>query len=247
MAVSLNRIHRSITSHPTLRKVLLGCGIVGSVWWVAIDVIGSLRYEGYSYADQTISELSAQGAPTRLFMMIVSGIPYVVLMTAFGIGVWATGAKSRVQRITGAFVVAEVMWGFIGGLAFPMAPRDVIAAGEDTLRNQMHAWYGIGMPVLFVLTIGFGSRLLGKRFRYFSYGTVAAMLLFGLLMGLQNGALTANESTPWMGVEERVTAYAPMLWMAVLAGGLLHEQGVALSGFVRKPTFAGQRMEKLPH
>jgi hypothetical protein len=37
--------------------------------------------------------------------------------------------------------------------------------------------------------------------------------------------MTANEPTPWMGVEERVTAYAPMLWFVVLAIGLLRAQG----------------------
>jgi hypothetical protein len=36
-------------------KILLGCGIVASVWWVGMDVVGSLRYPGYSYVDQTIS------------------------------------------------------------------------------------------------------------------------------------------------------------------------------------------------
>jgi hypothetical protein len=98
-----------------------------------------------------------------------------------------------------------------------MATRAAIAAGQDTLRNQLHAWYGIGMPILFVLAIGFGSRLSGTRFRYFSYATILVMLMFGLVQGMQAGALTANEPTPWMGVEERVTAYAPMLWFVVLA------------------------------
>ncbi len=42
-------------------KVLLGCGVVASAWWVAMDVVGSLRYPGYSYVDYTISELSAEG------------------------------------------------------------------------------------------------------------------------------------------------------------------------------------------
>src|SRR5512133_3960079 len=52
------------------RRVLLGCGIVAPAWWVIMDVVGSLRYPGYSYIDQTISELSAEGAPTRAFMTV---------------------------------------------------------------------------------------------------------------------------------------------------------------------------------
>jgi hypothetical protein len=207
-----------------LKKALLGCGIVGAAWWVGMDIVGSLRYPGYSYVDQTISELSAQGAPTRTFMLVLSSIPYTVLMTAFGVGIWLAAGGGRAGRIAGALVVAEAVWGFVGGIAFPMATRDVIAAGQDTLRNQMHLWYGIGMPILFALAIGFGSRLLDKRFRYYSYATLLTMLVFGLLMSLQSSAMTANEPTPWLGVQERVTAYAPMLWFMVLATGLVRRE-----------------------
>ena len=44
-----------------VRKILLICGIVSSVWYVVTDVIGTLRYPGYSYANQWFSELTAQG------------------------------------------------------------------------------------------------------------------------------------------------------------------------------------------
>ena len=158
-------LRRTVEPHPLARKILLGCGVVASTWWVAMDVVGSLRYPGYSYVDYTISELSAEGAPTRLFMTVASGISYAVLMTAFGVGVWAMADGRRARRVTGALVIAEVLWGFAGGLAFPMAIRGT----EGTLRNDMHAIYGIGMPILFLLAMGFGSRLFGKRFRYFTY------------------------------------------------------------------------------
>jgi hypothetical protein len=222
------------------RQVLLGCGIVAPVWWVAMDVVGSLRYAGYSYIDQTISELGAAGAPTRAFMTVLSGIPYAVLMIAFGMGIWITAGGRRAQRITAAVLIGEVVWGFVGGLAFPMATREVIAAGQATLRNQMHAWYGIGMPILLALAIGFGSRLLGKRFRYFSYATMLAMVVSGMLMGLQTSAMTANQPTPWLGVEERVTAYVPMLWLVVLAVGLLQAQGTVAPRQLEQPTMTQQ-------
>ena len=175
------------------QQVLLGCGIVAPAWWVAMDVVGSLRYQGYSYIDQTISELSAEGAPTRAFMTVLSGIPYAVLMIAFGIGIWITADGRRAQRITAAVLIGEVVWGCVGGLAFPMATREAIAAGQETLRNQLHAWYGIGMPIFFALAIGCGSRLFGQRFRYFSYATILTMVVFGLLVGSQTGAMNAND------------------------------------------------------
>jgi hypothetical protein len=80
------------------------------------------------------------------------------------------------------------------------------------------------MSLFFVLAVGFGATLLGKRFRYYSYGTIATLILFGVLTSLQVGQMAANEPTPWMGIEERINIYATMLWVAVLAIGLLRAQ-----------------------
>lgn len=220
------------------RRILLSCGIVAAVWWVAMDVVGSLRYTGYSYRDQTISELSAQRAPTRAFMLVASGIPYAVLLIAFGVGVWKAAGARRAGRIAAAVIIAEAVWGFAGGLAFPMATRAVMADGQDTLRNRMHLWYGVGMPILFLVAVGFGSRLLAVRFRYFSYAIILVTFAFGLLQSLQAGAMSANQPTPWMGVEERVCAYAPMLWFVVLAIGLLRAATVQPEAAARTPVGA---------
>ncbi len=210
--------------HPIARQILLACGVVGATWWVVVDVVGSLRYSGYSYVDYSISELSAQGAPTRLFMTIASGIPYFVLMSAFGIGVWATANARRAQRITGMLIVAEVVWGFLGGLLFPMAVRGV----EGSMRNQTHPIYGVGMPVLFFAAMIFGSRVFGTRFRSFTYATIGVLLLFGLLTAMQGSKVPSGGPTPYMGLEERTNAYVSMLWLAVLSVGLLREQGIAI-------------------
>jgi hypothetical protein len=222
------------------RQVLLGCGIVAPVWWVAMDVVGSLLYPGYSYVDQTISELSAQGAPTRTFMMVFSGIPYLVLMIPFGVGIWLTAGGRRAQRITAALLLGEVVWGVVGGLAFPMAIR----GHEETLRNQMHAWYGIGMPIFFLLAVAFGSRLFGTRFRYYTYATVLGLFVFGLLTALQAPRVPANEPTPWIGAYERINAYLPMLWFVVLAVGLLRAQGATVRRHLEKPTVTPQSLAR---
>ena len=48
-----------------LRKVLLLCGILSSLVYIAADIFAARRYPGYRYTAQTVSELSAIGAPTR--------------------------------------------------------------------------------------------------------------------------------------------------------------------------------------
>ena len=207
-----------------VRKILLGCGIVSSVLYVVSDVIGSLRYPGYRYADQEFSELTAQGAPTRPLMVALNGIPYGVLVAAFAGGVWASAGPKRAARITGAMLIGYAASGTLTGVLFPMSTREVLAAGEGTLRNVMHVPATAVMSLCIVLAMGFGAPLLGKRFRYYSCGTIAILVVFGVLASLQAGKMVANEPTPWMGIEERINIYATMLWVAALAIGLLRAE-----------------------
>jgi hypothetical protein len=207
-----------------VRKIFLSCGIVSSVLYVITDVLGTLRYPGYSYADQTFSELTAQGAPTRSLMVALNGIPYGVLVAAFAGGVWASAGPKRAARITRAMLLGYAAFGVAGGLVFPMRPREALAAGEGTLRNTMHIPATAVMSLFIVLAMGFGATLLGKRFRYYSYRTIATLLVFGVLTSLQAGRIATNEPTPWAGIEERINIYATMLWVAVLAIGLFGTQ-----------------------
>ena len=75
-----------------------------------------------------------------------------------------------------------------------------------------------------LLAMGFGSTLLGRRFRYFSYATILAIVVFGVWAGRQIGQMGENQPTPWLGIVERGNVYAIMLWVAVLAIGLLRAQ-----------------------
>jgi hypothetical membrane protein len=206
------------------RKLLLGCGIVSSVWYVITDVIGSLRYPGYSYADQEFSELTAVGSPVRPLMIALSEFPYTLLVVAFAGGLWTSAAPKRAARTTGALLIVYAVTGMVTGVFFPMDRREVLATGERTLHNAIHG-PGTAVSSLFmVLAMVFGATLLGRRFRYYTYATIAIVVVFGVLTSLQIGQMEANQPTPWMGIEERISIYAIMLWVAVLAIGLLRAQ-----------------------
>jgi hypothetical protein len=207
-----------------VRKILLGCGIASSVWYVITDLIGTLRYPGYRYADQWFSELLAQGAPTRPLMIAVNEIPYNLLVSAFAAGVRESAGRTRAGRITAAGLVGFALFGFVTGVIFPMPTREAAAAGEGTLRNTMHI-PGTGvMSLSLVLAVVFGSTLLGKRFQYYSYGTLLAVFVGAFLAGRQAPQIAANQPTPWGGIYERMNIYPTMLWVAVLAIALLRAQ-----------------------
>ena len=207
-----------------IRKILLGCGIVSSVLYIAVDILGTLRYPGYRYTEQQFSELSAAGSPVRPLMIALNVIPYTLLVVAFAMGVWTSARPKRAGRITGAMLLGYAAFGMAGGAVFPMKPREALAAGEGTLRNTMHIPATMVMSLFILLAMGFGATLLGKRFRYYSYATIAILIVFGVLTSLQAGKMVADEPTPWMGLTERINIYATMLWVAVLAIGLLRAQ-----------------------
>ena len=95
--------HRPILGRITpsgsmVRKVLLALGIVGPLFYVATDILLATRWKGYSYTDQTVSELFAIGAPTRPLAVLLM-LTYGVLAIAFGLGVWASAGEKRALRV----------------------------------------------------------------------------------------------------------------------------------------------------
>jgi hypothetical protein len=206
------------------RKILLGCGIASSVLYVASDILISWWDPNYSYRDQSFSELLAPGSPTRPLVLVVLAIPYGVLVTAFGVGVWASASRRGAGRITGALLVGYALTGAVTGVFLSAPTRETLEAGKETWRNILHLPATAVSVLCILLAIGFGSTLFGRRFRYYSYATILAMLVFAVLTGLQVGQMEANEPTPWMGIVERGNVYAIMLWVAVLAIVLLRAQ-----------------------
>jgi hypothetical protein len=206
------------------RKVLLGCGIAASLFYFGMDALAASRYDGYSYTGQTISELSAVGAPTRS-LWIPLGFVYSILMVASGIGIWASAGQKRALRVV-AGLVAGI--GIVGLVAWPFAPmhrREVLAAGGATRADTMHIILGAVDTVLFTLSIAFGATAFGKRFRLYSIATILFVLGFGALTGMAGPKIADNEPTPWVGVHERIAVFGSMLWVAVLAAGLLRARG----------------------
>ena len=202
---------------PAVLTGLLLCGALALAFYVALDAVAALRYDGYSYTSKTISELSAVDAPTRS-LWLVGSLFYEALMVAFAVGVLlAAGARWRIRAIGGLLVLYAIS-GFVWPFA-PMHQREVLAAGGDTFSDTMHLVLAGVTSVMFVAMIGLGASAFGKRFRLYSLGTIAMLLVFGGLTGLGAQGVQDNDSTPWLGVFERINVFGAMLWMA--AFGLL--------------------------
>lgn len=199
-----------------VRTVLLLGGVLSSLLYViGIDVIAALRYSEYhDYADQMVSELFAAGAPTRTLMVWLM-IPYNVLVFGLGLGVWRSAGGSRAARLTAAAIAAYGAASTAGLLFFHMDVRGTVASQRDAA----HIVATIVMSILIVAMIGFGAFARGRRFRLYSFATIATVVMFGASAGIL--ARPMPRPTPLLGLAERVNIYATMLWVAVLAFSFL--------------------------
>jgi len=206
-----------------VRKVLLALGIVGPLFYVATDIFAATRWEGYSYTDQTVSELFAIGAPTRPLAVPLM-LTYGVLAIAFGLGVWESAGEKRVLRVVAVGLIGKEVLGSVATLFAPIHLREALAAGEGTATDAWHGILTFGGALCYLLAMGFGATAFGKWFRLYSIATMVVLVVGGVLAGLDQPQLEANLPTPWMGVWERIDIFATMLWIAVLAIVLLRTQ-----------------------
>lgn len=188
--------------------------------YVTGDLVSALRYAGYSYKSQTISELSAIDAPTRSVMLPLV-MTYDVLIVAFGLGVWRFAGRSRGLRVVAAVLIAQGAFDFSMAPFSPMHQREVLAAGGGTASDTRHLIVGGADLLSMLVVMGFGAKALGKRFGIYSLATVLVLLVFGTLMGMDGPRIQDNEPTPWVGVTERTSVFSFMLWVSVLAVTLL--------------------------
>ena len=203
-----------------VRRILLVCGILSSLLYVATDILAAMQWEGYSSASQTVSELIAINAPTRPFVVPLF-LTYSVLVIAFGSGVWQSAGEKCALRFAAIGLIGKEVLGLVVTLFAPIHLRGT----ELTLTDTMHGALTFVGVLFMLLAIGYGAKAFGKRFRLYSIGTFLLLVVFGVLTGLDQPRLAANLPTPWMGVWERISIFAYMLWVVVLAIVLLRAQG----------------------
>lgn len=210
------------------KKALLYCGILSSVLYIAVNIVVPIQWKSYDVSSQTVSELSAIGAPTRELWTVLC-TPYTFLMIAFAWGVWMSSKGNRNLRIAGGLLLA---YGSVG-LFWPFAPmhlRETLASGGGTFSDTMHIALGGITEVIYLLALGFAAVALGKPFRYYSIATFAVLLVFGILTFLDAPGIATNQPTPLIGIWERINIGVFLLWVVVLAIILLKKQrGIELT------------------
>lgn len=212
----------SSRSGSIVRKALLAGGILSSLLYFATDVLGGLRYGGYSFTSQAISELAAIGAPSKSFVDPLF-LSYQLLALAFGIGVFLAAAGRRgALRNTALMMTA---YGATGFLTFIMAGPAKIAMHQRGIGSlpgdAPHIILTAVLVMFLLLAMTFGAFALGKRFRRFSFATLLIAIVSGALTVPFAARVAAGLPTLGLGIVERIDVYSCLLWIAVLSIALL--------------------------
>lgn len=179
------------------RKVLLGCGILSSLLYVAANALGARRWRDYSLASHTVNELSAIGAPSRPVVVPLL-TAHGALVIPFGLGVWKSPGRKPALRAVGALLIGLGASDLPAPL-FPMHRREALARGERSRTDTIHIVLTSVNSLLILLAIGFGSKAFGRRFRLYSIATTLVLVVTGGLTATQASRVEANLPTPWAG------------------------------------------------
>jgi hypothetical protein len=146
------------------------------------------------------------------------GFGYNLALACFAIGLLTAGRKSRTLRSVGWLSLAQVPI----NLAWP--PMHL--RGEPmSMTDTLHIVFAVITVALFLTTLALGSRAMGKAFRIYTLLTLAVVVFFGVLTGIEGPLVAANAATPYLGIFERINIAAYFQWVLVLSIGLLRTVG----------------------
>jgi hypothetical protein len=190
-----------------LRKSLLAAGPVSSLLYVAAtDVLAASRWDGYLRTEQMVSELFAVGSPGRDVLVPFTWL-YTALFTAFGVGVWNSVHGNRALRIAGGLLIADGLWNIMGAL-YPLTLGDDASIPMHILATNIQLALMVG--AMCFVAAGFHGRM-----RWYSILSLLASALMGMV-----AFMAAPGPNLVLGIGERISIGAFLLWVAVLAVAL---------------------------
>jgi hypothetical membrane protein len=191
-------------------EALLAASVAAVVVYGVGDLVSGVLYDGYSFRDQAISELSAFGSPVRPLMVVVV-VLHNLLLVAFGAGVWRAADRQSLRWVGGSIVAIGVS-GLPTHTVFAMSSRWL----EPGLNDTMHQIF-TGVFLLFVVpAIVSAAAAYRGWFRSYSIATLVVLVTFGAAASFAFRGIE-EDATTWAGGFERVNAYAYFAWLVLLA------------------------------
>jgi len=172
-----------------------------------------MQWEGYSFRDQTISELGAIGAPSRVVFTVLLLLVYG-LMLAFGVGVWKASGRNRRLKVVGGLIVGVAVLALTVGQFAAMRMRGT----EQGLAGALHLVEGMVAMLMVFSSMGIAATALGRRFRLYTIATIVLVLGFGAWSTLEVSQVEQGLATPWLGSSPTILTFMLPFLRAVRCG-----------------------------
>ena len=208
----------------TATKLLLVAAAGAVLVYTIGDVLAGLLYEGYSWSDQAISELTAFGSPVRPLMVSII-LTHNLLMLLFGVGMLRVADRRTLRWIGILLVVCFVVVGLPTHTIWAMSSRGL----ETGFNDAMHITLSMVFSVLVVAMMALSAAAYRGLFRVYSLATLVVVAGFGAASGVAMSGLEQDD-TPWAGTFERINAYAYFAWLVALAAMVICRELGARSG-----------------
>jgi hypothetical protein len=155
------------------------------------------------------SKLFAVGSPARpVLIVLVGGVYYTMLMIVFELGIWISANRNRALHVTGALLIGYGVANLVA-LLFPLDLSSNASVPMHIVATNM-------LLVLMLAAMGFRAAALHGWLRLSSI----ASLLTSVVAGVVSFLAAPYAPTPVLGIGERISIGAFLLWVAVLAVAL---------------------------
>lgn len=189
--------------------VLVTLGILGPPSFFATTQYGAAITDGYNQMTDAVSALSQRGAPHGALingLFVIAALLQVVLGLAV---VLRFRGRNLAMTRAGALIMAYAATGALIAAFFPMDP----IGGEVTLPGVLHLVL-VGLSALALIAAMVLARH-NPDARWFAPLTWAC--LAGMVSGVGVSALAGLLGWPVLGVGERLTQDAYLIWLFILA------------------------------
>jgi hypothetical membrane protein len=203
---------------PAAKRALLLAAVAAVVVYTIGDVLSGLLYDGYSFRDQAISELSAFGSPVRP-LMVTAILIHNVLLLAFGLGILRVARRRIVWWIGALQVTLFVLAGIPTHTFWAMSSRDMATGFNDTMHITLTGVFSLIVVAMMILS----AIAYPGWFRLYAIATTMVLVGFGFASSFAIRGIEQND-TPWAGGFERVNAYAYFAWLVILAAMVIRRE-----------------------
>lgn len=211
------------TQKKKLRLLSLS-GAIGVAFYTAHVIIGGFLWDGYSHVRQTISELTATGAPNADFLRVLTAV-YGLLLVIFAICTYVIFRKKKLSKISilGAFLL--IIMEFFSFAGYSLFPLDQAGSLAD-FQNIMHI---IVTAVVVICTIassyciGIGLMRSSRHRKIGVFIFICAIII--TVSGIMTPVIMANKLLI-SGLTERINIFSLQTWIFALSVYLFADKEV---------------------